>query len=234
MFVPSQQVRIWLCTQPADMRKSYNGLSALVKNQLNHDPLSGHYFVFNYPDTGGVLALIAKLYQIESELEERKISGGKKRDHRLAHSKPIVDALYQLCETLLQRSDLTPQNPLAKALKYTLGREQALRVFLEDPDVPLDTNHLERTLRPIPMGRKNSLFCWTEIGAEHVGIIQSSISTCKLHDLNPYTYLTDVLLRISEHPVSRVAELTPRVWKERFADKPLGSDLYTAVKNVVE
>ncbi len=46
MFVPSQQARIWLCTKPTDMRKSYNGLSALVKNQLNHDPLSGHYFVF--------------------------------------------------------------------------------------------------------------------------------------------------------------------------------------------
>jgi transposase len=46
MFVPGQQARIWLCTQPTDMRKSYNGLSALVKNQLQHDPLSGHYFVF--------------------------------------------------------------------------------------------------------------------------------------------------------------------------------------------
>lgn len=46
MFVPSQQARIWLCTTPTDMRKSYNGLSALVKYQLDGDPLSGHYFVF--------------------------------------------------------------------------------------------------------------------------------------------------------------------------------------------
>lgn len=46
MFVPSQQARIWLCTEPTDMRKSYNGLSALVKHQLERDPLSGHYFVF--------------------------------------------------------------------------------------------------------------------------------------------------------------------------------------------
>lgn len=180
------------------------------------------------------LALIGKLYQIESELQQQKISGDKKRDIRLAHSKPAVDALYQWCETQLQRGDLTPQNPLTKALKYTLRREQALRAFLEDPGVPLDTNHLERTLRPIPMGRKNWLFCWTEIGAEHVGIIQSLITTCKLHDLNPYTYLTDVLLRISEHPASRVAELTPRLWKEHFANKPLRSDLHRAVNNVVK
>jgi hypothetical protein len=71
--------------------------------------------------------------------------------------------------------------------------------------------------------RKNWLFCWTELGAEHLGIIQSLITTCKLHDLNPYTYLVDVLQRISQHPASQVADLTPRLWKLRFADKPLRS-----------
>jgi transposase len=115
-----------------------------------------------------------------------------------------------------------------------MKREAALRVFLEDPDVPLDTNHLERTLRPIPMGKINWLFCWTELGAEHVGIIQSLISTCKLHHVNPYTYLTDVLLRISEHPARRVEELTPRVWKEKFADQPLRSDLYRDINHASE
>ena len=183
---------------------------------------------------GQALALIAQLYQFEAQINEQNLTDDKKRAHRLAHSKPVVDTLYAWCETQLQRNDLTPQNPLARALKYTLSREQSLRVFLEEPDVPLDTNHLERALRPIPMGRKNWLFCWTEIGAEHVGIIQSLISTCKLHDINPYTYLTDVLLRISEHPASAIEELAPRVWKENFADNPLRSDLYTAVKHVVE
>jgi len=180
------------------------------------------------------LALIRQIYRLETETVEQSLSGEKKREHRLTHSKPLVDQLYQWCHHQLQRNDLTPQNPLTKALKYTLARETALRVFLEDPDVPLDTNHLERALRPIPMGRKNWLFCWTEIGAEHVGIIQSLICTCKLHDINPYTYLTDVLLRISEHPASRVEELTPRLWKEHFADNPLRSDLYRPVNHVVE
>ncbi len=49
------------------------------------------------------------------------------------------------------------------------------------------------------------------------------IATCKLHDLNPYTYLVDVLQRISQHPASEVAGLTPRLWKLRFADSPLHS-----------
>ncbi|MGI9285275.1 MAG: IS66 family insertion sequence element accessory protein TnpB [Pseudomonadales bacterium] len=46
MFFPESQVRIWLCTQPTDMRKSFNGLSALVKNTLRENPLSGQLFVF--------------------------------------------------------------------------------------------------------------------------------------------------------------------------------------------
>ena len=104
-----------------------------------------------------------------------------------------------------------------------------MRVFLDEPDVPLDTNHLERALRVIPMGRKNWNFCWTELGAEHVGIIQSLLTTCKLHNVNPYTYLVDVLQRVSEHPSKDVIELTPRVWKTRFADNPLRSDLTDAV-----
>ena len=172
------------------------------------------------------LDYIAALYRIEEQIRDKSLSGDPKHQHRLEHSKPVVDNFYEWCDRQIRRGDLTPSNPLSKALGYVMKRETALRVFLEDPDVPLDTNHLERTLRPIPMGRKNWLFCWTELGAEHVGIIQSLISTCKLHDINPYTYLTDVLLRISEHPASRVEELTPRVWKETFADRPLRSDLY--------
>ena len=106
-----------------------------------------------------------------------------------------------------------------------MKREQALKVFLSDPDVPMDTNHLERALRVIPMGRKNWNFCWTELGAEHVGIIQSLLVTCKLHNVNAYEYIVDVLQRISTQPASRVEELKPRRWKERFADNPMRSDL---------
>ena len=75
------------------------------------------------------------------------------------------------------------------------------------------------------MGRKAWLFCWTEVGAEHVGIIQSLLCTCRLHGINPYTYLVDVLQRIAIHPDSAVEQLTPRVWKSMFSDNPLRSDL---------
>ncbi len=56
----------------------------------------------------------------------------------------------------------------------------SLEVFLADPDVAIDTNHLERSLRLLPMGRRNWSFCWTELGAKHVGIIHSLLVTCRL------------------------------------------------------
>ena len=156
------------------------------------------------------------------------------KDGRLTNSKPIVDAFFQWCEDQYRRSDLTPKHPMTQAIRYVMTRQTELRVFLENPDVQPDTNHLERAIRPIPMGRKNWLFCWTELGAEHVGIIQSLITTCKLHDINPYTYLTDVLQRLHQHPDSRVDELTPRRWKTLFMDNPLRSPLYREANSVLE
>ena len=126
----------------------------------------------------------------------------------------------------LKRQGFTPSNPFIQALNYVRKRRAGLEVFLTDPDVPMDTNHLERALRVIPMGRKSWLFCWTELGAQHVGIIQRLIVTCRLHGIDPYTYLVDVLQRVAEHPASRVAELTPRLWKQHFSDKVLRSDLH--------
>ena len=72
------------------------------------------------------------------------------------------------------------------------------------------------------------MFCWTELGAKPVGIMQSLIVTCRLHQIDPYDYLVDVLQRVSQHPASQVHELTPRWWKQLFADNPLRSTLHTS------
>lgn len=176
------------------------------------------------------LELIGQLYQVETHIRNQGLTGDKKHQYRLEHSKPIVDTFFQWCWQQLNRHELTPRNRFRKALNYVVARETELRVFLEDPDIPLDTNHLERAIRPIPMGRKNWMFCWTELGAEHTGLIQSLISTCKLHGINPVDYLIDVLQRISLHPASRIEELTPRLWKTLFASDPMRSVIHPAVK----
>lgn len=173
------------------------------------------------------LAYIGRIYEHEAYLRDKSIEGRDKLDYRTKNSLPVVEAFFSWCYQQRQRIDLVKSNPLSQALAYAMKREHALKVFLSDPDVPPDTNHLERALRVIPMGRRNWLFSWTEVGAEHVGIIQSLLVTCKLHDVNPYDYLVDVLQRVGSHPASRVEELTPRLWKERFADNPLRSDLET-------
>ena len=136
-------------------------------------------------------------------------------------------------KTTLEQNALLPSNPFTAAADYALAREEALRVFLEYPDVPIDTNHLEREIRPIALGRKNWMFCWTEVGAECVGIFQSLIATCRLQQVDPYTYLVDVLQRVEDHPASDVAALTPRLWKERFADDPRRSHIDRVVNNAV-
>jgi hypothetical protein len=68
---------------------------------------------------------------------------------------------------------------------------------------------------------------WTELGAKQVGIIQSLLTACRLHDIDRYTYLVDVLQRVGQHPAADVALLTPRLWKWHFAHNPLRSDLDT-------
>jgi len=175
---------------------------------------------------GQALELIGQLYRVEEQIQKKNLQSQPKLDWRTKHSIPIVKEIWAWCDQQRQRMDLARSSPLLKALGYALGRQAALEVYLGDPDVPIDTNHLERALRPIPMGRKNWLFSWSEVGARHIGVIQSLLVTCRLHEVNPYDYLVDVLQRINQHPASLVDELVPRAWKERFAGDPLVSDLH--------
>jgi transposase len=174
------------------------------------------------------LALIGTLYRHEQVIRERQLSGKEKLAYRTEHSEPVIRAFWGWCDDQCHRPDLLPSSPLAKALKYAMARRASLQVFLLDPDVPIDTNHLERGLRPIPLGKKNWLFAWTEIGAQRIGMIQSLLVTCRLQGVDPYTYLVDVLQRISEHPASAVLDLTPRAWKTKFSHNPMKSDLALA------
>jgi transposase len=173
------------------------------------------------------LELIGGLYAVEERIRSHKLSAAKKRDYRLMHAKPIIERFFAWVSEQFEAQGLLPSNPLTKALSYARSRRAGLEVYLSDPDVPIDTNHLERALRVIPMGRKNWLFSWTELGAKHVGIMQSLIVTCRLHQIDPYDYLVDVLQRVGQHPAARVHELTPRLWKQLFANNPMRSALHT-------
>lgn len=105
-----------------------------------------------------ILELIGELYWIETQIQQQGLQGNKKRDYRLEHSKPVVDRIFEWSQQQCQRNHLIPKHLLRGAINYLRTREQELRVFLEDPDAPPDTNHLERQIRPIPLTRKIGCF----------------------------------------------------------------------------
>ncbi len=177
------------------------------------------------------LEFIRRLYEEEAELKRKSFDDTKQIEQRAKRCKPIVDDFFAWVGRTIDERLLLPSNPFTDAAVYALNREAAPRVFLAFPNVPIDTNHLEREIRPIALGRKNWLFCWTEVGAECVGVVQSLLATCRLQGVDPYTYLVDVLQRVDGHPFAEVAKLTPRLWKEHFAGNPLRSDIGRPVQN---
>lgn len=163
-----------------------------------------------------VLVAFQKLYDIEA-----KGRGKPKalKDLRQEQSRPVVDALFTHFRTELSASALLPSNAYVKALEYAINHEAPLRVFLENPEVAIDTNHVERMIRPAVVGRKNWLFHTTEDGARYSGILYSLLQTCSLQDIDPRTYLIDVLQR-QDDPGANIEHFTPRLWKENFAATP--------------
>ena len=104
---------------------------------------------------------------------------------------------------------------MAEAIRYTLTRWEGLTRFLDDGRIELDSNPVERSMRPIALNRKNALFAGSDEGAENWAVLATLIECCKLHSVNPSTYLTNVLTRpVSGHcHQSHLGELTPWTWK---------------------
>ena len=163
----------------------------------------------NAPIAIEALRRIAELYAVEADVR------GQSPGHRLAarynRSKPIVDAMRLWFEAQLP---LVPgRSTLAEAIRYALARWEALTRFLHDGRIELDTNPVERAIRPVALGRKNHLFAGSDGGGHRWAVLCSLIETCKLNDVEPYAYLHDVLTRMLDgHPVNRLDELLPWNW----------------------
>lgn len=162
------------------------------------------------------VALIRQMY--EKEEKAPKDDRQKRLDYRLREIKPLVDEFFDWLELESARLTGLPGTKYSEAVNYALTRKASLSVFLTNPDVPIDNNHTERAVRPLVMGRKNYLFCWSEVGAEKVAIIQSIILTCQLNGIDPWEYLTDVAPQIAKD-YSKAALLTPRLWHKARQEK---------------
>jgi transposase len=156
------------------------------------------------------LARIAALYQIEADI--RGLSTDERKAERLARSRPIIEAMKPWLEHELNR--IPGRGKLAEAIRYALSRWDALCRFLDDGRVELDTNPVERAIRPVALGRKNHLFAGSDGGGERWATVSSLIESCKLNGVEPYAYLSDVVRRMVDgHPASRLDDLLPWNWK---------------------
>jgi transposase len=138
------------------------------------------------------LRRIGELYSIEAEIRGRPAE--ERRTVRQERSKPIVEALHAWLTVQLGR--VSGRSTLAEAIRYALRHWPGLVLFLEDGRIELDTNVIERAIRPIALGRKNALFAGSDGGARHWAIVASLVATAKLNGVEPLAWLTDVLERM--------------------------------------
>jgi hypothetical protein len=135
---------------------------------------------------------------------------------RRSRSLPLVANMKPWLETKL--SQVPPRGSVADAIRYALTRWDALCCFLDDGRLELDTNTVERAIRPVALGRKNHLFAGSDGGAARWATICSLITTAKLNNVEPFAYLRDVLERLSNgHAMSRIDDLLPWNWVSALA-----------------
>ena len=169
------------------------------------------------PIASEALERIAALYVIEKTI--RGCSAEERRAVRQERSRPLVAALKAWLEHQLTR--VSAKATIADEIRYGLNHWDGLTRFLDDGRIELDTNIVERGIRPIVLNRKNALFAGHDEGAENWACIASLIETCKLTGVDPQTYFADVLTRlVNLWPASRLDELMPWAWAaERSVEK---------------
>ena len=171
------------------------------------------------PITAKIIGLLGRVYRIEAEVR------GTSAEHRLKvrqeNSRPVMEELKALLEDTLPR--LSTTSKLAEHIRYARGHWRGLTLFLEDGRIEVDNNMIERQIRPIGIGRRNSLFAGNEGGAESWAVLASLLQTAKLNGLDPFTWLGDVLTRIVSGEVrnNELDQLLAWNWKPASATSQL-------------
>jgi transposase len=172
------------------------------------------------PIADEALERIAKLYAIEKQI--RGCSAEHRWAVRQAEAKPIVEDLKTWLEKKLVA--VSQKSGIADAIRYGFNHWDGLIRFLEDGRIEMDTNSVERAIRPIKLNRKNSLFAGHDEGAVNWACLASLIETAKLHGLNPQTYLADILIKlVNGWPMKKLDELLPWAWAKQNSENKLAA-----------
>ena len=167
------------------------------------------------------LQQIGALYAIEAEI--RGETAEHRKQVRQQRSRPLVEAMHAWLTELLGR--LSGRSTLAQAIRYALNHWVGLNRFLDDGRFELDTNIVERAMRPVALGRKNALFAGADSGGKHWAIVATLIQTAKLNEVEPLAWLTDVLKRIvlGQTKRNQLDTLLPWNWKQQGEIAPVNS-----------
>jgi transposase len=157
------------------------------------------------------LQRIAALYAIESGVRGEPAEERQRVRHQ--KSRPLVEAMHLWLSKQLSR--IPGASTLAKAIRYAMNHWSGLILFLDDGRLELDTNTVERAIRPVTITRKNALFAGNDSGGRHWAIIATLVQSAKLNGVEPLAWLTDVLERIVSGRTKRheLETLLPWNWK---------------------
>lgn len=165
--------------------------------------------ICRYPVGLQGLLRIRALYA--AERASRRVPRAERAAFRDAHLRPLMDDFFAWARAT---RDSTPGRNLAtKALGYAVNQEAELRRVLCDVDLPLDNTRSERALRKIVVGRKNWMFYGSDTHAEAAAAIFSILASCRLHGLDPFHYLDEILRLLPHWPRDRYLELAPKHWR---------------------
>lgn len=156
------------------------------------------------------IGFIGLLYDVQRETTNATtgVTDGAKRKELAT---PIINELYRYVEA--EHPRLVEGTPMAQALGYLINQKTPLLRFLDDGRLRLDNNPSELELRAEVVGRKNWLFCGSDNGVEWNTTIVSLIASCRLHDIEPWAYLRDVLTLLPVWAQGKALELSPKYWK---------------------
>lgn len=152
-----------------------------------------------------------KLYDIERKAKQQQLSAADVLQLRQAEAYPLLEQLGKWMKE--QYVKVLPKSPIGKALGYSLERWNELMIYTTNGKLNIDNNPVENAIRPVAIGRKNYLFAGSHEAAGRSAMLYSLLGTCKLHGINPFVWLRDVLQRIATHPINKIEELLPQNWQ---------------------
>ena len=153
------------------------------------------------------LGEIQKLYAIERNCKEEGLLPDEIKTRRGEQSQPILESLGKWMKE--QYINALPKSDIGEALGYSIKRWETLSRYTENGMLNIDNNPVENSIRPVALGRKNYLFAGSHEAAKRSGMLYSLFGTCKLHGIEPYGWLKNVLQKIPSHPINKIQELLP-------------------------